>query len=66
MNSEGKCILQQDSKNDRLWVGYYDIWLVLEMKYLLKYSEIQIVIKGMVELAFKMKVGTPGKISFPH
>ena len=59
MNSEGECMLQQDSKNDILWVSYYDIWSVLEDEYLLNYKDIQIVIKGMVELAFKMSVSTP-------
>ena len=59
MDNEGKCIMQQDSKNDRLWVSYDDIWSVLKYKYLLNYDDIQIVIKGMVELAFKMMVSTP-------
>ena len=59
MNSEGICIMQQDSKNDRLWVRYYDIWEVLETIYLLKRDEIQCIMKGMVELTYKMSVGTP-------
>ena len=59
MNSGGECILQQDEKNDRLWVLYEGFWSILETKYLLKQYEIQIIIKGMVELAFKMRVSTP-------
>ena len=58
MNSEGKCIMQQDSKNDKLWLAYDGFWSVLETKYLLKYNVIQIIIKGMVELTYKMRVST--------
>ena len=59
MNSDGVCIIEQDSKSDILWVRYEGFWSVLEMKYSLNYVDIQIVIKGMVELTFKMSVGTP-------
>ena len=63
MNSEGNCIMQQDSKNDYLWVRHEGFWSVLETKYLLIYEDIQIVMKGMVELAFKLRVSTPRHLS---
>ena len=43
MDNEGKCIMQQDSKNDILWVPYDGFLSVLKDKYLLKYDVIQIV-----------------------
>ena len=59
MNSDGKFIFRQDEKTDRLLVRYYGFWEVLEKKYLLKYNDIQVIIKGMVEESYKMKVGKP-------
>ena len=59
MNSEGECILEQDDKNERLYVRYYGFWEVLETKYKLDYIDIQFIIQGMVEIAFKRKVYTP-------
>ena len=59
MNNKGEFIFQQDDKNDTLWVRYQDFWSVLEKKYSLNRDDIQIIIKGMVETAYKMRVGTP-------
>ena len=59
MNSKGEFIFEQDDKNDTLWVRYQDFWSVLEKKYSLNRDDIQIIIKGMVETAYKMRVGTP-------
>ncbi len=61
MNSKGEYVLEQDNKYDRLWVRYKDFWSVLESKYLMKYKDIQILLKFMVEEAFKQKVATPTK-----
>ena len=60
MNSEGEYILEQDDKNERLWVRYKEFWEVLETKYLLEYADIQSLIYYIVEEAFKRKVYTPG------
>jgi hypothetical protein len=62
MNSEGKWILEQNGKNESLWVRYEGFWEVLEIKYQLNYSDIQLIIHGMVELTFKRKVYTPTRM----
>jgi hypothetical protein len=59
MNSKGEFIFEQDEKNDTLWVRYQDFWSVLEDRYSLNRDDIQVIIKGMVETTYKMKVGTP-------
>ena len=59
MNSKGEFIFQQDEKNDILWIRHRDFWSVLEKKYSLNRDDIQVIIKGMVETTYKMKVGTP-------
>ncbi len=59
MNSEGKWLLEQDNKNDMLWVRYDDFWGVLDKKYLIEYDDIQYLLKYMIEQAFKEKVSTP-------
>jgi hypothetical protein len=59
MNSKDEWIFEQDEKNDTLWVRYQGFWSVLMDKYSLKYDDIQVIIKGMVENTYKMKVGTP-------
>ena len=59
MNSKGEFIFEQDEKNDTLWVRYYGFWSVLEDEYSLNIDDIQVIIKGMVETAYKMRVGTP-------
>ncbi len=59
MSSNGKWILEQDNKNDRLWVRYDIVWEILEEKYLIEYDDIQTLLKYMIEQAFKEKVSTP-------
>ena len=59
MNSKGEWVFQQDEKTDTLWVRYQDFWEVLGDKYSLNTVDIQSIIKGMVETAYKMSVGTP-------
>jgi len=61
MNSKGEWIFEQDEKNDRLWVRFKDFWSVLSTNYSLNRDDIQVIIKGMVETAYKMRVGTPYK-----
>ena len=40
-------LFEQDSKNDRFWVNYYEIWSVFESEYHMNYEEIQSFIKYM-------------------
>jgi hypothetical protein len=58
MNSEGKWILEQDDTYERLYVRYEDFWEVLKTKYKLDYTDIQLLIQSMVEIAFKRNVYT--------
>lgn len=58
-NSEDKWVLEQDNLNDTLWVKYKDFWSVLGIKYSMKFKDIQLVIKYMVEQKFKIKVSMP-------
>ncbi len=59
MKEDGRYVLEQNNKKDRLWVRYNDFWSVLESKYLMKYKDIQDILKFMIEEAFKQKVATP-------
>jgi hypothetical protein len=59
MNNKGEFIFEQDEKNDTLWVRFKDFWSVLSTNYSLNRDDIQVIIKGMVETAYKMSVGTP-------
>ncbi len=59
MNSTGKFVLEQDNKNDRLWIRWEGFWYVLTSQYELKYTDIQILLKFMVEEAFKKELSTP-------
>ena len=58
MKKTGKCILEYNTKNDNLYVKYYGFWSVLQKEYSMEYSDIQLVVKTMVEEAFKLKVET--------
>ncbi len=59
MNSEGKWILEQDDKSNRLWIRYDDFWGVLDKTFSIEYDDIKNLLKYMVEQAFKQKVSTP-------
>ena len=61
MKTDGTCIMQQDNKNDKLWVRNQGFWSVLETDFGLKYTEIQTLITGIVERAFYKKVSKPNK-----
>lgn len=52
----------QKRRTDNLWCRYEDFWELLEQKYLLNYTDIQILIKSMVEHHLKCSVGTPNRI----
>ena len=67
MKVDGIFIMQQDNKNDRLWVRYQGFWIILQFDFGLKYIEIQTLISGMVERAFKEKLSTPnGMFDLSH
>ena len=63
INNKGEFIFEDDEKNDILYVRDYGFWSVLENKYLLKYDDIQVIIKDMVEATYKIKVGIPSNYS---
>lgn len=52
-------LLEQDSKNNHMWVSYTKIWSILEREYNMKYTDIQIFIKTMAEEHFKVKLSAP-------
>ena len=60
-------ILQQDFKNERLWVKYNTIWLVFETRFSLSYVEIQAFIGSWIETNLNWKSLTPlitGPVSY--
>ena len=59
MKSDGTFIMQHDNTNDTLWVNYEGFWSVLQCKFCIEYTDIQILVHSMVERAFKLKVSTP-------
>ena len=59
MKTDGTFIMRQDNKGDILWVRYKGFWEVLHSEFCIIYTEIQKLITGMVERAFKQKVSTP-------
>ena len=56
MKPDGIFIIQHDNTNDRLWVRNDGFWNVLESDFGLTYTDIQILVKYMVERALKLKV----------
>ena len=64
INSKDEWIFEQDEKNGILWVRNQDFWSVLMDKYSLNRDDIQVIIKGMVETTYKMRVGTPKRCLF--
>jgi len=55
MDSDSITILQQDDKNDRLWIRHKDFWGVLQEKYFLEYIDIQDIIRYMVLTHLKFR-----------
>ena len=49
-----RVIFEQDFKYGNLWVNYDLVWSVFEKEYSLNYVDIQSLIKGMVEIHFKI------------
>ncbi len=59
MNSEGKWILEQDNKNDMLWVRHEGFWNILEYKFSMSNENIRTLLKYMIEQVFKEKLSRP-------
>ena len=57
---DGEIIFQQDLKNMVLWVKYNTIWKIFDKVFCMEYSEIQELIKSMVEEHLNWKGFTPG------
>ena len=54
-----KVIMEQDKKNDVLWVRFEDYWSIFSNDFSLQYDDIQAIIKFLVEQHLRSKVGTP-------
>ena len=61
----GKYIMEQDKKNDALWVRWDGLWSIFSNDFSLEHSDIQAIIKFLVEQHLKSKVGTP-KYDYPN
>ncbi len=59
MKEDGRYVLEQDIKDINLYIRYENFWSVLFNKYSLEYTDIQILLKFMVEEAFKKELSTP-------
>ena len=55
----GKCLFEQDEKNDYLWINYYEIWSFLEVNYSSNYNDIKELISEWLKETTKLKVLTP-------
>jgi len=56
---DDKIVMEQDEKNEALWVDYMKIWTYFHSEFNLNYNETSDLIKGMVEEHFKMRSFTP-------
>ena len=52
-------VMEQDQKNDHLWVRWDGLWSIFSNDFCLEYEDIQAIIKFMVEQHLRSKVGTP-------
>jgi len=52
--------LQQDLKNDYFYVDYGKVWSVLESKYSLNYTDVQLLTKWYIETTYNLKGITTG------
>ncbi len=59
MNTEGLYVLEHSFENRYLYVRWIDFWNVLSHKYSLNYIDIQLLLKFMIEEAFKKELSTP-------
>ena len=59
-----KVYMEQDLKNDDLWVDYETIWSDLKDTFSLEYYEIQSFIKKWVEETYKLRGVTPHRLKW--
>ena len=52
-------VMEQDQKNDTLWVRYDGFWSIFLNDFSLEYTDVQAIIKFLVEQHLISKVGTP-------
>ena len=60
-----KVIMEQNQKNDVLWVRYDGFWSIFSNDFSLERTDIQAIIKFLVEQHLKSKIGTPAS-TFTH
>src|SRR3990167_404659 len=61
---DGAVIMEQDKKNDFMWVSYEHIWSVFYTRYELDYNQTQAFIKRMMRQHLKLESLTPLAIVF--
>lgn len=59
MNSKGEWMLEQDDGNDKLYLRWEEFGDILQNKYFMKYSDIQVLIQYMAQQSFNRKLSTP-------
>ena len=59
------CVWELDFKNNYLWLSYSSVWSVLEREYSLTYSNVQSLVKILVEDHFKCRGVTPYIAVYP-
>lgn len=62
MGKDGNVMFEQDFKNDCLRCSYALVWSVFQSEYRLQYTEIQALVKSVVEEHFKQKALTPRQL----
>ena len=65
MKPDGSRIMQLDNKSKKLWIRFDGLWEVLKIKFSMEHSDIQILVKYMVERSFKIKVSPPFQSTAP-
>lgn len=59
-----KLVLEENLKSEYLRVRYECFWHVLERIYLMRYIDVQVIMKYMIEEVFKRKVVTPDYVMY--
>ena len=61
-----KVIMEQNQKNDVLWVSFEGYWSIFSKDFSLQYTDTQAIIKFLVEQHLISKVGTPRQEERPR
>ena len=64
-HKDGEWIFYQDCKSEKFWSHYGKYWSLFESNFGLKYDEIRVITKVLVEDALKRELSPPIKISHP-